>query len=234
MLLFGPLRLVLRLLMLVVVGLIVYFLVSLVQVWLTSRHYDPKAAQAIFVMGAAQYHGLPSPDLRARLNQAVILYKQGYAPLVAVTGNKEKGDTFTEAQAGASYLESRGVPAAAIVEGGGDDSWRNLSDAAPLLKARGVTTVLVVTDPFNEDRSMAIASSLGFTPYPTPAQSSPISGTSTIPYFMKEAVGVGFGRIIGFQRLHALGVVPPVGGRPAVVRPARNRLAWRLARSGVV
>jgi uncharacterized SAM-binding protein YcdF (DUF218 family) len=91
------------------------------------------------------------------------------------------------------------------VEAGGNDSWQNLSEVAPLLKARGVTTVLMVTDPFHEDRSMAIASDLGFTPYPTPTQTSPITGLATVPYFLKEALGVGLGRIIGFQNLHALG-----------------------------
>ena len=213
MVLLGPLglalrglRLALRLALLVVGGVVVYFLVTLVQVWLTSRHYDPRPAQAIVVMGSAQYDGVPSPDLAARLNEAWILYHTGkYAPLVVVTGSKETGDPFPEAQAGANYLESKGVPATAILQAGGDDSWRNLADAAPLLKARGVTSVLMVTDPFHEDRSMAIASALGFVPSPTPTQTSPIKGTATIPYFLKEAVGVALGRVIGFQNLHALG-----------------------------
>jgi len=205
MFLFAPIRLVLKLVVLVVLGMIVYFGVTLVQVWLTSRQYDPRPAQAIVVMGAAQYDGAPSPDLRARLNEALLLYQQGYSHLVAVTGSKEKGDQFTEAEAGAQYLEYHGVPASDILEAGGDDSWRNLSDVAPELKARGVDTVLMVTDPFHEDRSMAIISDLGFTPYPTPTQTSPITGTATVPYFLKEALGVALGRVIGFQNLHALG-----------------------------
>jgi len=199
------LRLVLGLVGLVVAGVVVYFVVTLAQVWLTSRQYEPRPAQAIVVMGAAQYDGVPSPDLRARLDEALILYQEGYAPLVAVTGSKEKDDQFTEAEASATYLESKGVPAGDIVEGGGDDSWRNLTSVAPALRAKGVHTVLVVTDPFHEDRSMAIASALGFGPYPTPTHTSPITGFATVPYFLKEALGVGLGRVIGFQNLHALG-----------------------------
>lgn len=201
----APLRWALRLVLLVVAGLIVYFLVTLVQVWLTSRRYEPAPAQAIVVMGAAQYNGVPSPDLQARLNQALILYQQHYAPFVVVTGSKEPGDAYTEAEAGATYLESKGVPSSAIAEAGGNDSWANLSLTAPILAARGATTVLIVTDPFHEDRSMAIASSLGLVPHPTPTQSSPISGSAVVPYFLKEAVGVAVGRVIGFQHLHALG-----------------------------
>jgi uncharacterized SAM-binding protein YcdF (DUF218 family) len=203
--LLAPLRWALKLAVLVVVGLAVYFVVTLAQVWLTSRQYDPRPAQAIVVMGAAQYNGIPSPDLRARLDQALILFQEGYSHLVGLTGSKEKGDVYTESEAGAHYLEDHAVPSADIVEAGGDDSWRNLSELAPKLKARGVHTVLIVTDPFHEDRSMAIASALGFTPYPAPTQTSPITGMSTVPYFLKEALGVGLGRVIGFQNLHVLG-----------------------------
>ena len=53
-------------------AIFLYFAVTLVQVWLTSRHYDPHPAGAIVVMGAAQYNGVPSPDLAARLNEALI------------------------------------------------------------------------------------------------------------------------------------------------------------------
>ena len=67
--------------------------------------------------------------------------------------------------------------------------------------------MLIVTDPFHEDRSMAIASSLGLTPYPTPTQSSPIRGWATVPYFAKETLGVGVGRIIGYQNLGPLKAV---------------------------
>jgi uncharacterized SAM-binding protein YcdF (DUF218 family) len=203
--LLGPFRLALKVLCLVLAGVVVYFAVTLVQVWLTSRRYDPRPAQAIVVMGAAQYDGVPSPDLEARLDEALLLYKKGDAPLVVVTGSKERGDQFTEAESGARFLEDHGVPKADVVEAGGDDSWQNLSEAAPELKARGVHTVLVVTDPFHEDRSMAIASDLGLAPYPTPTQTSPITGWSTVPYFLKEALGVGVGRVIGFQNLHSLG-----------------------------
>jgi uncharacterized SAM-binding protein YcdF (DUF218 family) len=202
---FVVIRLAVKVLVLVVFGLVVYFAVSLVQVWLTSRQYDPRPAQAIVVMGAAQYDGVPSPDLAARLDEALLLYQQGYAPLVAVTGSRERGDHYTEAWTGATFLEAHGVPAADVMEAGGDDSWRNLSDLVPELRSRGVHTVLMVTDPFHEDRSMAIASALGFQPYPTPTKTSPITGAATVPYFLKEALGVAVGRVIGFQNLHALG-----------------------------
>jgi uncharacterized SAM-binding protein YcdF (DUF218 family) len=73
-----------------------------------------------------------------------------------------------------------------------------------VLAKHDVKVVLVTTDPFHEDRSMAIASTLALSPSPTPTQSSPITGWSTVPYFLKEGVGVGLGRIIGFNHLEWL------------------------------
>jgi len=202
--LFGPVRWALRIALLLAAAILLYFAVTLVQVWLTSRHYEPRAAGAILVMGAAQYNCRPSPDLQARLDQAVTLYHQGYAHLVMVTGNKKPGDRCTEAESGARYLESKGVPAGDILEAGGDTTYENIQEAAPVLGSHGVKVVLVTTDPFHEDRSMAIASALSLSPSPTPTQTSPITAWSTVPYFLKEAVGVGLGRIIGFNHLEWL------------------------------
>jgi uncharacterized SAM-binding protein YcdF (DUF218 family) len=202
--LFGPVRLIFRIISLVVAAILVYFAVSLVQVWLTSRHYDPHPTGAILVMGAAQYNGVPSPDLKARLDEALVLYRHKDAGLIVVTGGKEAGDIHTEAQAGATYLESQGVPTTAILQAGGNDTYESVADAAPELLSRHDGVVLVVTDPFHEYRSMAIASSFKLTPSPTPTQTSPITGWATVPYFLKEGVGVGLGRIIGYNHLEWL------------------------------
>ena len=198
------LRFALRLAKYLVIAVVIYLAVTAVQVWLTGQRYSPQASGAIVVMGAAQYNGVPSPDLRARLEQASLLWHQHYASTVMVTGSKEPGDVYTEAQASARYLESVGVPATDILKAGGRDSWQNLSEAAPLLIARGETTVLVVTDKFHVARSMAIASSVGLTPHPTPTQTSPISGISALPYYAKETAEVALGRIIGFDHLSSI------------------------------
>lgn len=202
--LLAPLKLVLKIGGIVVAVLLLYFVVTLVQVWLTSRAFDPHPAGAILVMGAAQYDGVPSPDLKARLDEALSLYHNGYAKLIVVTGSKEPGDTYTEAEAGARYLESRGVPASDIVQAGGDNTYENIQDAAAELSARKTRVVLMTTDPFHEDRSMAIASDLDLVPSPTPTMTSPITGWSRLPFFLKEAMGVGLGRIIGYNHLEWL------------------------------
>jgi uncharacterized SAM-binding protein YcdF (DUF218 family) len=197
-------RFVFRVIRWLVIAVLIYFVVTAVQVFLTGRHYQPHAAGAIVVMGAAQYNGVPSPDLRARLDEAKLLWQQRYATDIVVTGSKEPGDVFTEAQASAQYLIGNGIPGRDIYEVGGRDSWQNLADASPLLLAHGQKTILLVSDQFHEARCLAIASSVGLTASPTPTRTSPIKGWSTVPYYAKETVGVGLGRIIGFNHLSSL------------------------------
>jgi uncharacterized SAM-binding protein YcdF (DUF218 family) len=197
-------RFVFRVIRWLVIAVLIYFVVTAVQVFLTGRHYQPHAAGAIVVMGAAQYNGVPSPDLRARLDEAKLLWQQRYATDIVVTGSKEPGDVFTEAQASAQYLIANGIPGRDIYEVGGRDSWQNLADASPLLLAHGQKSILLVSDQFHEARCLAIASSVGLTASPTPTRTSPIKGWSTVPYYAKETVGVGLGRIIGFNHLSSL------------------------------
>jgi uncharacterized SAM-binding protein YcdF (DUF218 family) len=198
------LRFILRIVTFVIMLVLIYLGVTAVQVWLTGRKYEPRPARAIVVMGAAQYDGVPSPDLAARLNEAEILWHQHYATTIMVTGSKKPGDLYTEAESSQRYLVAAGIPAVDIIEAGGSNSWESLADAAPVLLGRGDRTVLLVSDPFHEARCLAISSKLGLVAYPTPTHTSPITGFSTVPYYAKETVGVGLGRIIGFNHLEWL------------------------------
>ncbi len=195
------LRFVFRVIAFVVALILIYLVVTAVQVWLTGRRYEPRLSGAIVVMGAAQYNGVPSPDLAARLDEAEILWRQHFAPTIMVTGWKEPGDHYTEAEASERYLVAAGIPGSDILEAGGSNTWQSLSEAAPVLLDRGDRTVLIATDPFHEARCLAIATSLDLVAYPTPTQTSPIKGFSTVPYYAKETVGMALGRIIGFDHL---------------------------------
>ena len=73
-------------------------------------------------------------------------------PLVVTTGANLPGDRFTEAQASAAYLVERGVPESAIIQVGGSTSYAELELAADALRARGLTRVLLVSDPYHSLR----------------------------------------------------------------------------------
>ena len=185
--------------------LVAYFLVTGAQVWLTSRHSDPVAAQAAVVIAASERGGVPSADLVARLQDADNLWHRHLAPLLVVTGTDPGPDHSSVAAVSKSWLVTHGVTPSDIVAAGTSGTWRDLSGAAAVLRQRGLTRVLVVTDGFQEDRSLAIATQVGLKARPVPVADSPIKGWSSFPYFARETVGVAVGRVVGYSRLGDMG-----------------------------
>jgi len=184
---------------------IAYLGVTFVQVVQASRSDDAERAQAIVVFGAAQYNGTPSPVLRARLDHAAKLYERGYADRVVVTGGRLPEDRFSEAGASARYLRSKGVPDSSILrEVQGRTSWESLASTARILKQRGLTDVVLVSDGFHSARIGAMASELGLNAHSSPTTTSPITGAETLPYLGKETVAVAAGRVLGFRRVSSV------------------------------
>lgn len=180
---------------------LMYLVVTFVQVWQATTDDSHAPAQAIIVLGAAQYDGRPSPVLEARLAHAVELYEEGVAPTIVVTGGKQPGDRFTEARAGYTYLREQGIPEEAILrEEQGDNTWSQLAAATVLLARRGIDDAVLVSDDYHAYRLDRIAHELGLT-----AQVSPIDpGLSTrgrVQAMVRETAAVAVGRVIGFRRL---------------------------------
>ena len=165
----------------------------------TTESFD-----AIVVMGAAQYDGRPSPQLAARLDHVVNLWKAGIADTVVVTGGKQTGDRFTEAEASRRYLTDRGVAVAAIVEENSSRStWEALHNVRALIDGSklDIARIVIVTDPFHSLRSRLIAEENGFDAATSATTSSPVVGTKALEKHLKEGCGVALGRLIGFRRL---------------------------------
>jgi uncharacterized SAM-binding protein YcdF (DUF218 family) len=171
-------------------------------VWRAARADHARPSDAIVVLGAAQYDGVPSDVLAARLDHALLLYEEGIAPAIVVTGGRQEGDRFTEATAAATYLHNRGVPDDAILrETTGRSSWESLAASARFLEDRGMTRVVLVSDPYHAKRIDAIADEVGLDAVTSPTRTSPIDGAAEWRRFGTEALRVGAGRIFGYRRL---------------------------------
>jgi uncharacterized SAM-binding protein YcdF (DUF218 family) len=181
--------------------LVVYLLGTLWFVYRTGDTDQARPVDAIVVMGAAQYDGRPSPQLAARLDHVVELWRRDLADIVVTTGGNRPGDRFTEAQASADYLVAHGVPRDAIVEVGGSTSYGSLVAARDAVVGLGRRSVLLVSDPYHSLRIRLVAQELGLTAYVSPTRTSPVHGSVAFGREVKEALGVGLGRIIGFDRL---------------------------------
>lgn len=175
--------------------------VAMIFFW--SRRSAAGHADAIVVLGAAQYGGRPSPVLRARLDHALGLWNGARADRVVLTGGRRPGDQISEAAAGRRYLVRRGVPTRAILlETAGRTSLASMEGAAQLLHAartaRGRDAVpprprvLLVSDPFHMLRLDVLARLHGLHPLPSPTRTSPISANRTvaIEYMLRESIAL--------------------------------------------
>ncbi len=135
-------------------------------------------ADAIVVLGAAQYDGKPSPMLRARLDHALGLWMRHDAPLIIFTGGEGVGDTTSEAAVGRRYALSRGVPDSAIaIENHGVTTSESMHAVAAIMGQRPGHTVILVSDPFHMLRLSIVARRLGLTPRSSPTRTSWISAS---------------------------------------------------------
>jgi len=169
-------KIVRRILTVVVIAAFALWIASAAAVLVWSSRDEAQPAQAIVVLGAAQYAGKPSPVLRARLDHGLDLWNRHLATLLILTGGTGAGDTTSEAAVGRTYARKRGVPDSAIlVENAGRTTSESMRAVAGMLEVRGLTTALLVSDPFHMLRLRILARRFGFTPYTSPTQTSPIS-----------------------------------------------------------
>ena len=190
--------------MLVLAGF-VYVCLNIVQVWSVGRSDSRKEVDAIVVMGVAQYDGRPSPQLQARLDHVLTLWKEGVAKLVVTTGGNQPGDRFTEARASADYLIACGIPESSIsMEDIGSTTLQSLQGVADILNSRGLTSVEIVTDPYHALRSRLIAQDLGLTAYVSPAENSAVTGEAEKRRMINEGLGLSLAHVIGFHALDRL------------------------------
>jgi uncharacterized SAM-binding protein YcdF (DUF218 family) len=157
------------------------YTVALVMVLVVSQQDQRRAVDAIVVLGAAQYNGRPSPVLRARLDHALRLYNEGYAPRVVVTGGVGRGDTTSEAIVGRHYLLARDVvPGDVVVQPQGRSTQASMTAVADWLEAEGLHSVILVSDPFHMYRLRLEARRTNLEADTSPTESSPISDNPVV------------------------------------------------------
>ena len=145
------------------------------RIWIQGQRDDQRPADAIVVMGAAQYDGRPSPVFAARLDHAVSLYLAGLAPNFIVTGGKADGDRTTEAASARAYAIARGVPPSAIlVEDVSRTTRESIHSVSQLLRDHHLANAVFVSDRPHMLRVLRMAADDGITAWGSPTATSPI------------------------------------------------------------
>ena len=186
----------------VVLATLGILLATAVAVWRAAHTDDARRidrADAIIVLGAAEYNGRPSPVFEGRLQQAALLYRENRADTVLVLGGNRPGDVSTEAAAGRNYLIGRGLPPASVwAEPEGNDTYESLQAAARFMNARDLHSAFLVSDPWHNLRIKKMASDLGIRAYASATWHSAATSLPTrLSGYARETVAYLYYRIFG-------------------------------------
>lgn len=151
---------------------------------------EARASDVIVTLGAAEYNGRPSPVLRLRLNHALELWREGYAPLIMTTGGAGGDPVFTEAAVGRSYLIGHGVPSEAIVvETEGESTVHSTALAGEIIDRMDLHSVIVVSDGYHIFRVKKMLQHRGLEVYGSPRREPNRDALHEHWNYVKQAIG---------------------------------------------
>jgi len=194
----------LRLVVFALLGAIVLGGYAATQVSAQGDRDERRSADAIVVLGAAQFNGTAGGVFAARLEHAVTLFHDGVAPILIVTGGKLPGDRTTEAATARKYAIDHGVPANSILgENKGRTTLESIEAVAAILRSHAMTSAVFVSDETHMLRVLRMASDQGIVSFGSPTRTSPTdtNGTRRMNSMLHELAGlaayyVGVGRFI--------------------------------------
>jgi uncharacterized SAM-binding protein YcdF (DUF218 family) len=151
---------------------------------------EAQAADAIIILGAAEYHGSPSPVLQARLDHGWMLYRKGLAPYIITTGGAGGDARFTEAEVGRGYLSKHGVPSEIIlVEDKGSTTGQSLAEVNEIMRRMGFRTCIVVSDGYHIFRAKRILEADGVKVYGSPRRGRGVTSDFEMRWlYLKQAI----------------------------------------------
>ncbi len=157
---------------------------------------EVRPADVIVVLGAAEYRGKPSPILQARLNHALFLYRQQWAPRILTTGGAGGDPTFTEGEVGRAYLSSHGIPSEAILsETEGSTTLESTVAAAEIMRRMNLKSCIVVSDGYHIYRVKKLLQSQGMDVFGSPRPSEPRDSWTERWLYFRQAIAYGLWRI---------------------------------------
>jgi uncharacterized SAM-binding protein YcdF (DUF218 family) len=168
------------------------------RVWDVARGDDRTPADTIVVLGAAQYNGVPSQVFEAQLAKAKTLYDEGVAKTIVTSGGKKTLENYTEAAAGALWLQHAGVPPSATIAVGQDnDTLRSLRAVSDELHMRGWHTAVPVSDPWHSLLAKTMAEGVGIQAWASSTHHGPIVQTraTEFRYIVRETGALLFYRL---------------------------------------
>ena len=167
-------KIIITLLIIITAGPISYF--SLLMYINNKAELDTKVtSEVILVLGGIVYSGTDcygpickqinfvpnrhyNPCLVARINHAIMLYKDHYAPKILMSGGADKEDNTNEAERMRKIAIEAGIPSEDIlVENKSTSTYENFAFSKKILQKANLHSIIIVTDPYHNARAELIA-----------------------------------------------------------------------------
>ena len=164
---------------------------------------EAREVDVIIILGSAVWPGgRPSPSLEARIRHGIAVYRQGMADYLLFSGGVGRWPP-AEAEVMRRMAVSEGVPDEAILlDTESRSTLQSVRCADSMMRRRGWTTALIVSDPFHMLRATIMARDEGIQAWGSPALDSP---TYTIRhrryyYTLREVIAIIWYRIMKLVR----------------------------------
>ncbi|MDE1924917.1 MAG: YdcF family protein [Patescibacteria group bacterium] len=127
-----------------------------------------EAISGISCYGPICQHGfVPHPQLNpclvARVDHAVSLYKDGYAPKILMSGGTDADTNVNEAETMKKIAIDAGISEADILtEAKSSSTYENFTFSQKILVEADLHSVIIITDPYHNARAALVASKLQY------------------------------------------------------------------------
>lgn len=161
----------------------------------------PEPGDAIIVLGAKLIGSEPSTMLRLRLDEALNLYRLGYAATIIVSGAQGRDEIISEAAAMRQYLIQNGVPEKSILtEDQSFNTYQNLSNSKKIMRQHGLNKAIIVSNASHIRRSLVLARELDL-----PASAAPAPMADNPYLLVKQYIREGAAMLfLPFSRQEAI------------------------------
>lgn len=162
-----------------------------------SRVDEAQPADAILIMGAAEYRGRPSPVFKARLDHGLELFRRGLAPRLITTGGAGGDPDFTEGSVGRDYLIMQGVPGEAIVvEREASSTVESTAAVGEIMQRMGLERLILVSDGYHIYRAKRMLESRGLQVFGSPRlPAKENDGWAERWLYLRQAVGFALWKV---------------------------------------
>jgi len=172
--------------------IILIYIFLIVNVIIYSKKKYAGVADAVLVLGAAQWNGRPSPILKERINHSIEIYNNKQAKYLLFTGGYGKNSPFAESIAARNYALKKGIaPEHILTENISTTTIENLYYGMKIGNAVNLRSYILVSDPMHMLRCIIIANYFDMTCWSSPTTTSKfISRSAKLKFACNEAYDI--------------------------------------------